>query len=62
MRRVVEVLAADRHSGRLTVELSDDELAFAVVRLLEAYTHAPSLTGEPADPALVTRVLAALLR
>lgn len=60
--RIAEVLAADRHSGHLTVELSDDELAFAVVRLLEAYAHAPSLTGEPADPALVTRVLGALLR
>lgn len=62
IRRIGEVLAADRRSGHLTVELSDDELAFAVVRLLEAYAHAPSLTGEPADPALVTRVLGALLR
>jgi hypothetical protein len=60
--RIEEVLVADRRNGHLTVELSDDELAFAVVRLLEAYAHAPSLRGEPVDPALVTRVFSALLR
>lgn len=60
--RVAEVLRADRNGGHISVDLSDDELAFAAVRLLEAYAHAPSLTGEPADPALATRVLRALLR
>ena len=62
VERVGEVLRADRAAGLLTVDLPDDELAFAVVRLLEAYAHAPTLTGEPADPALATRVLRALLR
>lgn len=60
--RVAAVLRADRAAGLLTVELDDEELAFAVVRLLEAYAHAPTLTGDPADPALATRVLRALLR
>lgn len=60
--RVRDVLAADRRDGNLTVDLSDDELAFAVVRLLEAYAHAPTLTGQPADPVLAGRVLRALLR
>lgn len=60
--RVAEVLAADRAAGHLTIDLSDDELAFAVVRLLEAYAHAPTLTGQAADPELAARVLRALLR
>lgn len=62
VERVTAVLAADRRDGHLTVDLPDDELAFAVVRLTEAYAHAPTLTGQPADPALATRVLRALLR
>jgi hypothetical protein len=60
--KVGEVLAGDRAAGHLSIDLTDSELAFAVVRLLEAYAHAPTLTGEPADPALATRVLRALLR
>jgi AcrR family transcriptional regulator len=60
--RVAEILAGDRAAGHLSIDLTDDELAFAVVRLLEAYAHAPTLTSEPADPALATRVLRALLR
>lgn len=60
--KVAEVLAGDRAAGQLSINLDDHELAFAVVRLLEAYAHAPTLTGEPADPALATRVLRALLR
>lgn len=60
--RVGSTLRADRAAGLLTIDLDDDELAFAVVRLLEAYAHAPTLTGEPADPALATRVMRALLR
>ncbi len=62
IERVARVLETDRHSGQLSIDLSDDELAFAVVRLLEAYAHAPTLTGRPADPALAARVLRALLR
>jgi AcrR family transcriptional regulator len=60
--KVAEVLAGDRAAGGLSIDLDDGELAFAVVRLLEAYAHAPTLTGDPADPALTTRVLRALLR
>ncbi len=60
--KVAAVLAVDRASGHLTIDLDDDELAFAVVRLLEAYAHAPTLSGQPADPVLATRVLRALLR
>ncbi len=60
--KVSRVLETDRASGHLTIDLSDDELAFAVVRLLEAYAHAPTLTGQPADPELAARVLRALLR
>lgn len=60
--KVAEVLAGDRAAGHLSIDLDDSELAFAVVRLLEAYAHAPTLTGDPADPALATRVLRALLR
>ncbi len=60
--KVAEVLSVDRASGHLTIDLDDNELAFAVVRLLEAYAHAPTLSGQPADPALATRVLRALLR
>ncbi len=60
--KVSDVLAGDRAAGQLTIDLDDRELAFAVVRLLEAYAHAPTLTGEPADPARATRVLRALLR
>lgn len=60
--RVAEVLRADRRAGHATAELAIDELAFAVVRLLEAYAHAPSLTGDPVDAALTTRVLRAFIR
>lgn len=60
--KVAEVLADDRAGGHLSIDLDDDELAFAVVRLLEAYAHAPTLTGQPADPELAARVLRALLR
>lgn len=60
--KVAEVLAGDRAAGHLTIDLDDDELAFAVVRLLEAYAHAPTLTGDPADPDRATRALRALLR
>ena len=60
--KVAALLAGDRADGHLTIDLDDDELAFAVVRLLEAYAHAPTLTGQAADPALATRVLRALLR
>ncbi|WP_019877907.1 QsdR family transcriptional regulator [Sporichthya polymorpha] len=60
--KVTEVLATDRAAGHLGIDLDDDELAFAVVRLLEAYAHAPTLTGEPADPDRATRVMSALLR
>jgi AcrR family transcriptional regulator len=60
--RVAELLAADRAAGHITVELEIEELAFATVRLLEAYAHAPSLTGKAADPVLATRVLRAFLR
>ena len=60
--RVAELLAADRAAGHITVDLELDELAFAAVRLLEAYAHAPSLTGKAADPELATRVLRAFLR
>ncbi|HUR72722.1 MAG TPA: QsdR family transcriptional regulator [Sporichthya sp.] len=60
--KVARVLETDRRSGHLTIDLPDDELAFAVVRLLEAYAHAPTLTGQPADPELAMKVLRALLR
>jgi AcrR family transcriptional regulator len=60
--RVAELLAADRAAGHMTVDLEIEELAFATVRLLEAYAHAPSLTGKAADPVLATRVLRAFLR
>jgi AcrR family transcriptional regulator len=60
--RVADLLAADRAAGHITVDLEIDELAFATVRLLEAYAHAPSLTGKAADPVLATRVLRAFLR
>jgi AcrR family transcriptional regulator len=60
--RVLELLAADRAAGHIAVDLELDELAFATVRLLEAYAHAPSLTGRPADPDLAARVLRAFLR
>lgn len=60
--KVAAVLAGDRAAGHLSIDLDDDELAFAVVRLLEAYAHAPTLTGQPADPELAARVLRALLR
>jgi AcrR family transcriptional regulator len=60
--RVTDLLAADRAAGYITVELETQELAFATVRLLEAYAHAPSLTGNAADPVLATRVLRAFLR
>jgi AcrR family transcriptional regulator len=60
--RVADLLATDREAGYITVDLEIEELAFATVRLLEAYAHAPSLTGTAADPVLTTRVLGALLR
>jgi AcrR family transcriptional regulator len=60
--RVAELLAADRAAGHIAVDLEIEELAFATVRLLEAYAHAPSLTGKAADPVLATRVLRAFLR
>jgi AcrR family transcriptional regulator len=60
--RVADLLAADRAAGHITVDLEIDELAFATVRLLEAYAHAPLLTGKAADPELATRVLRAFLR
>lgn len=62
VERVAAVLAEDRRDGLLSVDLPDHELAFAVVRLTEAYAHAPTLTGQPADAELAARVLRALLR
>ena len=60
--RVRDLLAADRAAGHITVDLELDDLAFATVRLLEGYAHAPSLTGKATDPELAIRVLRAFLR
>jgi len=60
--KVAEVLEVDRRAGQLSVDLAAHELAFAAVRLMEAYAHAPSITGEPADPELAKRALRALIR
>jgi len=60
--RVTGLLEQDRQAGRLHVDLSDSELAYAAVRLCERYAHAPAITGELIDAARAGRVLHALIR
>lgn len=60
--KVAEFLADDFAAGRLTIDLTADELAYATVRLVESFVHTPAITGGAPDPDRNRRVLRALLR
>jgi len=60
--KVAEFLADDFAAGRLTIDLTPDELAYATVRLVESFVHTPAITGGAPDPDRNRRVLRALLR
>lgn len=62
IERVAEFLEEDFTAGRVTIDLTADELAYATVRLVESFVHTPAITGGAPDPARNARVLRALLR
>ncbi|MCE0764312.1 TetR/AcrR family transcriptional regulator [Pseudonocardia kujensis] len=62
IERAAEYLQDDFAAGRVTVDLTADELAYATVRLVESFVHTPAITGGAPDPARNARVLRALLR
>jgi AcrR family transcriptional regulator len=59
---VRQLLAEDAEAGRLCSPVPLDDLAFAVVRIVESYVHRRIITGEQPDADGAGRVLAALLR
>jgi AcrR family transcriptional regulator len=59
--RVVALLDEDRHHGQLVAGIPTPDLAFATVRLTEAFVHTPAITGNPAAPERVQPILDALL-
>jgi hypothetical protein len=65
-RRMIELVTGfledDLAAGRVTVDLSASELAYATVRLVESFVHTPAITGGAPDPARNARVLRAFLR
>lgn len=60
--RVRRLLADDIEHGRVTVELSAEELAYVTVRIVESFIHTPSITGDAPDADGNARVLHAVLR
>lgn len=62
IERVAGFLEDDFAAGRVTVDLTAEELAFATVRLVESFVHTPAITGGAPDPSRNARVLRALLR
>jgi len=59
---VRQLLTEDVDAGRLRSPVPLDDLAFAVVRIVESYVHRRIITGEQPDADGAGRVLAALLR
>ena len=59
--RIVALLDEDRHHGQLVAGIPTTDLAFATVRLTEAFVHTPAITGNPAAPERVQPILHALL-
>jgi AcrR family transcriptional regulator len=59
--RVVALLDEDRQHGQLVAGIPTADLAFATVRLTEAFVHTPAITGNPAAPERVRPILDALL-
>jgi AcrR family transcriptional regulator len=59
---VRRLLAEDLESGRLRSQVPLDDLAFAVVRIVESFVHRRIITGEEPDADGAGRVLGALLR
>ena len=59
--RVVALLDEDRHHGQLVAGIPTADLAFATVRLTEAFVHTPAITGNSASPERVQPILDALL-
>jgi len=55
------LVAADLERGCLRTEVPADDLAFAVVRIMESYVYIGLITGERADPERAARVIRALL-
>lgn len=58
---VHDLIRTDLEEGRATTTLSLDELAFTVVRICESGIYLPVITGAPADPDMVARVVSVLL-
>jgi len=59
---VRQLLAEDIEAGRLDSPVPLDDLAFAIVRIVESYVHRRIITGEEPDADGAGRVLGALLR
>ncbi|WP_214402456.1 QsdR family transcriptional regulator [Pseudonocardia lacus] len=63
--RLVELvhglIADDLERGCLRTDVPVDDLAFAVVRIVESYVYIGLITGERADPERAARVIRALL-
>ncbi|WP_141134716.1 QsdR family transcriptional regulator [Haloechinothrix alba] len=62
LERIRQLLADDIEHGRVTVELSAEELAYVTVRIVESFIHTPSITGDAPDADGNARVLHAVLR
>jgi AcrR family transcriptional regulator len=62
IERVHELLAEEHHAGRLVTGIDLDDLAFAVVRIVESFVHTQAITGAPPDPGRAGRILHVLLR
>jgi len=58
---VRQCIEEDIAEGRFDSPLPVDELAFAAVRICESYIYLPVITGAPADPDKVYRVLDVLM-
>ncbi|MEO6887072.1 MAG: QsdR family transcriptional regulator [Jatrophihabitantaceae bacterium] len=58
---IKQLVEADIADGRASTPLPIDELAFTVVRICESYLYLPAITGEPADPDMLGRVLGVLV-
>jgi AcrR family transcriptional regulator len=59
---VTELLDTEIRAEALDLPVPSEELAFAIVRLLESFVYRRFLTGEEADPAHAAQILRMLLR
>lgn len=60
--RVRGLLDQEQQTGRLVTDIDLDDLAFAVVRIVESFVHTRAITGAAPDPGRAGRILHVLLR